>query len=138
MREKIDFRGANVLEIGCGAATRIEQIALHTHVKAIVAAEIDAVAHSKNLGKQVDKVRFESFGAQQIPYESQSFDVVIMLKSLHHVPVTMMRKSLSEIHRVLKIGGLAYLSEPVFQGNLNEVIRMFHDEEAVRKAAFEE
>ena len=137
MREKIDFRGANVLEIGCGAATRIEQIALHTHVKAIVAAEIDAVAHSKNLGRQVDKVRFESFGAQQIPYESQSFDVVIMLKSLHHVPVTMMRKSLSEIHRVLKIGGLAYLSEPVFQGNLNEVIRMFHDEEAVRKAAFE-
>ena len=39
------------------------------------------VAHSKNLEKQVNKVRFESFGAQQIPYESESFDVVIMLKS---------------------------------------------------------
>lgn len=48
-----------------------------------------------------------------------------------------MRQSLGEIHRVLKKGGLAYLSEPVFQGDLNEVIRMFHDEEAVRKAAFE-
>ena len=49
MREKIDFSGATVLEIGCGAATRTEQIALHTDVKAIVAAEIDAVAHNKNL-----------------------------------------------------------------------------------------
>ena len=137
MREKIDFSGATVLEIGSGAATRTEQIARHTDVKAIVAAEIDPVAHSKNLEKQVNKVRFESFGAQQIPYESESFDVVIMLKSLHHVPGTMMRQSLSEIHRVLKMGGLAYLSEPVFQGDLNEVIRMFHDEEAVRKAAFE-
>ena len=137
MREKIDFCGATVLEIGCGAATRTEQIALHTDVKAIVAAEIDAIAHNKNLGKQVNKVRFESFGAQQIPYESESFDVVIMLKSLHHVPGTMMKQSLSEIHRVLKMGGLAYLSEPVFQGDLNEVIRMFHDEEAVREAAFE-
>ena len=67
MREKIGFSGATVLEIGCGAATRTEQIALHTDVKAIVAAEIDAIAHNKNLGKQVNKVRFESFGAQQIP-----------------------------------------------------------------------
>ena len=32
-----------MLEIGCGAATRTEQIALHTDVKAIVAAEIDAI-----------------------------------------------------------------------------------------------
>ena len=137
MREKIDFSRAMVLEIGCGAAIRTEQIALHTDVKSIVAAEIDAVAHSKNLGKQVKKVKFESFGAQQIPYDSQAFDVVIMLKSLHHVPGAMMRQSLREIHRVLKKGGLAYLSEPVFQGDLNEVIHMFHDEEAVRKAAFE-
>ena len=137
MREKIDFSRAMVLEIGCGAAIRTEQIALYTDVESIVAAEIDAVAHRKNLGKQVKKVKFESFGAQQIPYDSQAFDVVIMLKSLHHVPGAMMRQSLREIHRVLKEGGLAYLSEPVFQGDLNEVIRMFHDEEAVRKAAFE-
>ena len=52
MREKIDFSGATVLEIGCGAATRTEQIALHTDVKAIIAAEIDAIAHKKNLGNQ--------------------------------------------------------------------------------------
>ena len=67
MREKIDFSRAMVLEIGCGAAIRTEQIALHTDVESIVAAEIDVVAHSKNLGKQVKKVKFESVPTSPSP-----------------------------------------------------------------------
>ncbi|MFZ1900790.1 MAG: SAM-dependent methyltransferase, partial [Azonexus sp.] len=33
-------------------------------------------------------------------------------------------------------GGLAWISEPVFAGDLNEVFRLFHDERIVREAAF--
>ena len=43
---------------------------------------------------------------------------------------------MAEIHRVLKPDGLAYISEPVFAGEFNEIIRLFHDELAVREAAF--
>ncbi len=41
-----------------------------------------------------------------------------------------------EIGRVLRPGGLAYISEPVFAGEFNEILRLFHDEQKVRKAAF--
>ena len=41
-----------------------------------------------------------------------------------------------EIHRVLKPNGLAYISEPVFAGAFNEILRLFHDEQKVREAAF--
>ena len=41
-----------------------------------------------------------------------------------------------EIHRVLKTGGVAYISEPVFAGDFNEILRLFHDEQKVREAAF--
>lgn len=137
MTEKISFSGAKVLELGCGAAVRTQQIAEQTDVASIIAAEVDLTAHEKNLAKRIEKIEFHSFAAQEIPLETGSIDVVIMLKSLHHVPRQLMIQSLEEIHRVLRRGGLAYLSEPVFQGELNEVIRLFHDEEAVRKFAFD-
>jgi len=67
---------------------------------------------------------------------NSSIDIVLMFKSLHHVPTAYMDAALSEIARILKPGGLAWISEPVFAGELNEVFRLFHDEKIVREAAF--
>jgi len=61
---------------------------------------------------------------------------VVMMKSLHHVPVEHMAKGLEEIRRVLKPGGWAYISEPVYAGALNDIIRLFHDEGVVRAEAY--
>jgi hypothetical protein len=42
---------------------------------------------------------------------------------------------LSEVARVLRPGALLYVSEPVYQGSFNDVIRLFNDEGVVRAAA---
>ena len=77
------------------------------------------------------------FGAAQaIALPDCAVDAVIMLKSLHHVPIADMDEALDEIARVLRPGGLAYLSEPVYAGEFNEILRLFNDERWVREAAF--
>ena len=138
MLEHLPLSGARLLELGCGAAERTRQLAEGGGVDHIVASEVDTIQHEKNLAiDDLPNVTFKAYGAEAIDEPDESFDVVVMLKSLHHVPVDLMGMAFDEIHRVLKPGGVAYLSEPVFDGSLNEVIRLFHDEEAVRQAAFD-
>lgn len=137
LTELLPFAGAEVLELGCGAAEKTRQIAERTEVARILATEVDQIQHAKNLlVTDLPKVEFQAFGAEAIVAPDASFDIVLMFKSLHHVPESLMDQSFAEIYRVLKPGGLAYISEPVFEGEFNEVIRLFNDEEVVRKHAF--
>ena len=133
----LPLSGAHVLELGCGKAEKTRAIAQGGHVASIAALEVDEVQHAKNLQiNDLPNVSFCVGGAEAIPASDTSVDIVLMFKSLHHVPVDMMDRALAEIRRVLKPGGLAYLSEPVFAGEYNEILRLFHDERVVREAAF--
>jgi SAM-dependent methyltransferase len=135
--ELLPLAGARVLELGCGKAEHTRVIAETGRVESILALEVDAVQHAENLRQPApSNVSFAAGGAEAIPAPDRHFDIVMMFKSLHHVPVALMDQALGEIHRVLKPGGLAYFSEPVFAGDFNAILRLFHDEEAVRAAAF--
>jgi ubiquinone/menaquinone biosynthesis C-methylase UbiE len=137
MLAELPFDGANVLELGCGKAEKTRMLAETGRMKEIVALEVDDIQHRRNLQiSDLPNVQFRHGGAEAIPAADNSFDIVLMFKSLHHVPMEHMNPALSEIARVLKPGGLAWISEPVFAGDLNEVFRLFHDEEVVREAAF--
>lgn len=127
----------HILELGCGSAEITRNIATAGAGRKITALEVDEIAHAKNLQiTDLPNVTFAIAGAQEIPLADASVDVVFMFKSLHHVPLDLMDQALREISRVLKPGGLAYISEPVFAGAFNEILRLFHDEQKVRAAAF--
>jgi ubiquinone/menaquinone biosynthesis C-methylase UbiE len=134
---RLPLAGARILELGCGGAEQTRAIARIDPSIRITALEVDAVQHAKNLAAvAIPNIEFKLAGAQAIPEADASFDIVMMFKSLHHVPVDLLDVALREIHRVLKPGGLAYLSEPVFAGPFNDILRLFHDEQTVRQAAF--
>jgi SAM-dependent methyltransferase len=127
----------HILELGCGHAQKTREIATSGANRRISAFEVDEIAHKNNLQiTDLPNVHFGLSGAQDIPLDDESVDVVFMFKSLHHVPTGLMEQSLGEIRRVLKPAGLAYISEPVFAGEFNEILRLFNDEKKVRKAAF--
>lgn len=128
---------ARILELGCGRAEKTRAIARNDKVAYLLALETDEIQHAINLAHaDLPNVEFALGGAQAIPAASADFDIVMMFKSLHHVPLDKLDLALAEIHRVLKPDGLAYISEPIFAGEYNEILRLFHDESIVRQAAF--
>lgn len=133
----LPLQDADILELGCGKADKTRAISQGGEVRAITALEVDEIQHAANLrNNDLANVTFRLGGAEAIPAADESFDVVLMFKSLHHVPVGRMDQAMAEIARVLRPGGLAYISEPVFAGEFNEILRLFHDEKIVREAAF--
>jgi ubiquinone/menaquinone biosynthesis C-methylase UbiE len=137
IEQTLPLKDSSILELGCGRAWMTRQLAEKFAPKQIIATEVDKIQHEKNLLiEDLHLVSFVYGSAANIMQPDSSIDVVIMLKSLHHVPIHLMDKALSEIARVLKPGGLAYISEPVYEGDFNKILTLFNDEKLVREAAF--
>jgi SAM-dependent methyltransferase len=129
---------ARALELGCGTARQTRVLAGSGKFASILALEVDQRQHQKNLAiDDLPGVRFALGGAEDIPAPDASMDAVFLFKSLHHVPLDLLDQAFAEMHRVLAPGGLLYISEPVFGGDYNDVLRLFHDEQQVRQAAFD-
>jgi len=134
--ELLDLRGARVLELGCGAAWTTHKLMQRFAPAQIVATEVDRIQHEKNLGvTDLPGVSFRYGGAEAIDDPDESYDAVLMFKSLHHVPMAVMDQALREIHRVLRPGGHALFLEPVYAGAFNDLLCLFNDEGEVRTAA---
>jgi ubiquinone/menaquinone biosynthesis C-methylase UbiE len=105
-----------LLDIGTGPGRLL--IALHRLAPVL---ELTGVDISKAMVNQAaanmaaaglsDKVHIQQAGAQRLPFEDNSFDIVISTASLHHWKQP--RESMTEVHRVLKPGGFALLYDLV-------------------------
>ncbi|MBP5282014.1 MAG: class I SAM-dependent methyltransferase [Lachnospiraceae bacterium] len=101
--------GMKVLELGCGTGSMWKgQEALMARCGKLVLSDFSEgmVETTKgNLGEH-ENVEYKVIDVQNIPFEDESFDVVIANMMLYHVPD--LDKGLSEIKRVLKKSGKFY------------------------------
>lgn len=133
----LELDNRQILELGCGKAALTRAIATGGQGRTVTALEVDKIQHAMNCELEgLPNVTFIFAGAENIPLADESFDIVFMFKSLHHIPSHLRRQALNEVRRVLKPGGLVYISEPIFTGPFNEIFRLFHNEEGEQHAAF--
>lgn len=131
----VPLANARIIEAGCGAA-RLARELLQRHPDAeLTGIEVDDRQHAKNLADPAPRLGFVRAGAEAIPFPDAGFDGALMLKSLHHVPRPLMAQALAEAARVLRPGGHLYVSEPVYAGPLNDIVKLFNEERLVREAA---
>lgn len=135
LTELLPLAGQDIIELGCGAASLARQLLQRHPDSRVTGLEVDARQHAKNLAAPQVGLHFMAGAAQAIPFEDARFDLALMLKSLHHVPMVSMALALAEVARVLRPVGHLYVSEPVYGGPYNALIRLFNEEGAVRTAA---
>jgi SAM-dependent methyltransferase len=135
LADLVPLAGQDIVELGCGAATLARRLLLRHPDSRVTGLEVDERQHAKNLAAPPAGLHFMAGVAQAIPFADGSFDLALMLKSLHHVPMASQGQALAEAARVLRPGGHLYVSEPVYAGPFNEVTRLFNDEGDVRAAA---
>jgi predicted GNAT family N-acyltransferase len=112
-----------ILEVGCGRG--------------------DLVAWMRQAGRDALGIDPQAEGsphlirgvAQDLPVEAGSAQAVLMVNSLHHVPVAEMDRALGEAARALVPGGRLIVVEPLAEGDWFEMLRPVDDETAVRAAA---
>jgi ubiquinone/menaquinone biosynthesis C-methylase UbiE len=131
----VPLAGAHVIEAGCGTA-RLARGLLARHPDAeVTGLEVDERALASIRQAPAPGLHVVRAGAERIPFAASRFDGAMMLKSLHHVPAARMDAALAELARVVRPGGWLYVSEPVYAGALNELVRLYNDEGAVRAHA---
>ena len=106
-----------VLEIATGPGLLAKHVA--GAAKRMIATDYsDGMIAKAKKGDYPTNLTFEVADATALPYETDSFDIVLIANALHVMPEP--EKALSEIHRVLRPGGT--LIAPNFVGHKGTIL----------------
>jgi SAM-dependent methyltransferase len=126
--------GKDVVDVGCGGGALVRELtARGTRVVGVEISEDQlATARAQDDGRGARYVIGEG---QRLPLDDASADVVIFMRTLHHVPPADMPDALREASRVIRADGLVYVAEPLAEGDFFELVSLVEDELEVRRAA---
>ncbi|MGE3268355.1 MAG: class I SAM-dependent methyltransferase [Chloroflexota bacterium] len=112
-----EVRRPEILDAGCGSGGMTRYLQHFGRVTGI-----DLAPEALTLAKQRGLTRLARSSVGAIPFQDGTFDIVTSFDVLYHLNVNDDRVALSEIHRVLKPGGVALIRLPAF-----DWIRGAHD-----------
>ena len=97
------IKGKEVLEIATGPGLLAKHVA-SAAARMVATDYSDGMIAEAKKGECPDNLTFEVADAVSLPYEDDSFDVVLISNALHVMPEP--EKALREIDRVLRAGGI--------------------------------
>ena len=110
--DDIDVKKRVVLDIGCGYGW-CELNFLERDVQKIIGIEISAT-DLDTIKKNVrdDRLQLRVSSATKLPFESNTFDTVVSWEVIEYIPLGTEEIMFAEVSRVLKPGGVFYMSTP--------------------------
>jgi ubiquinone/menaquinone biosynthesis C-methylase UbiE len=99
--------GARVLDVGCGTGT--DSIYLEKNGLNVEGIDLSK-AMIKIAKERAPQIKFKIMDMRCLKYPDNSFDGIFVAYSLIHIPAKDVKKTLEELKRVLKVGGIAYFA----------------------------
>ena len=126
--------GCDVLDVGCGGGWLVRELtALGARVTGLETSD-QQLAGARAADPEAAG-RYLVGRAESLPIPDASVDVVVFLRSLHHVAPALMTTALAQAARVLRPAGVVCVSEPVAEGDFYELVSIVENEDEVREAA---
>ena len=118
------LKGKRVLDLGSGRGKLSVFLAKQGAKTMGVDLGPQLIAGAKSLAaaNQVD-CDFQEANVSNLPFEANSYDIVIGLGILHHLSQSDLKKALQETYRVLKKNGVAFFCEPVENSKVFDFIQ---------------
>ena len=104
-------RHARVLEIGCGNGGNLAFVSHHYQPQSLTGIDVDPaqVAVARRTLRNAQSVNLSTASADALPFAANSFDVILCIGVLHHMPQWPL--AVAECARLLRHGGLLYGEE---------------------------
>jgi len=102
-----------ILEIGCGIGTVVNELSGKDHDIAGIDISSEAIEYGRN---KYGDIRLEVQAAETLPYEDESFEVVLSFDLFEHIAA--IDKHVSEVKRVLCPGGYYLFQTPNKYSNI--------------------
>jgi ubiquinone/menaquinone biosynthesis C-methylase UbiE len=102
------LQGLNLLDVGCGTGTTDRHLASRIRTLHGVDVSEEMLARAQ---RNVPKAKLRWYDGEKLPYDDESFDVVVAICVLHHVPVSKRFKLVSEMVRVARSEGVVAVFE---------------------------
>jgi len=100
-----------VLDLGCGAGRHTVYLAREGFELFAIDIAENGLEHTRTwLEREKLEAELKHGDIEQIPYPEAFFDAVISIYVIYHKTLAGMRRSVAEIYRVLRPGGLALIS----------------------------
>lgn len=123
-------KGMSVLELGCGTGEMwVQQDEIISRCSRFVLSDFfeGMLNKAKETLHNQHGIEYRTIDIQDIPFEDQTFDVVIANMMLYHVPD--LQKGLREVRRVLRTDGTFYCATYGEHGMMEYICSLFSDDQ---------
>ena len=103
-----DLRGAALLDVGCGTGTTDRYLVGQVRTLHGVDVSEGMLAMAR---QNVPGAHYLSYDGATLPFDRATFDVVVAICALHHVPPAEQERFVAELNRVTRPGGLITIFE---------------------------